>query len=945
MRLNKTYSFFLIFILLVTASAGPSNNQAFKVFQPNGNSITLHGYGDEFFNYLQTEDGYTVIMNKSGQYVYAIRNNEGYLIPSDILVSEKGNREADEINFLNGIEKNILPRSTLLEEYNLKRIKTNMQRMNKNKSTRLFKTSQEPVHWNIAVLLIEFPDRPHTLSVEQVSKLFNEPGFEGGYGSPGSFNDYFKEISYGKFTITADVYGWYMADSSADYYSYANDNNLQRSGELVANALDQADAAGVDFSKYDNEGDNIIDEIIVIHSGLGAAQKVETKYIWAHQAALSQENRRVYDGDTLASYMIQEELQYNSFSDTNIRQAGIGLYVHEFGHALGLPDLYSVAGDNGNATVGRWCTMADGCWLEDGKRPSHFCGWCKEQLGWIQPEIVSSNGVTQFPAIDLNENGYKKFLLYSAPAQYFLVENRYKRGFDAALPGEGLVIFHIDNERSNRSSLPRKVDVEEADGLDELQKGISRGDNGDQYPGAKNNRTFDSFSYPSSRDYEGNLSLVSITDISNPGEVMTAVVDVQAVIDFTSDKISGHAPLEVQFENLTETIFPSANYAWDFETDYTIDSREENPVFTFNSPGKYNVSLEVSGSDYDNVKIKQNYIRVFDGFSALSFEEAASHAVVQANENLNLSGEFTIECWIKPSDWGFNINSGYETILSKNSIELGLQKYSTTTYNENSLTLKIKDANSGNCYFSTPAGSIILNEWQHVAITFKSSTAEVKMLINGLSQDLTKTGLMSGDVKDNVTDDLFIGNNASLEYGFQGQIDEVRVWNKAHSQLQIMAGMNQYFFGNENGLVSYWKMDEGTGNQFLDSRSSNNGNMFCYWEEGKALDPAAVGNEESNKLPEMYQLFNNYPNPFNPSTKIKFALPGSGYVKLIIYDILGSKVATLVDGNMPAGMQEISFNTEADFKHLVSGIYLYSLYVAGKDGSHYRATRKMILLK
>ena len=947
MIFTRTYR---LLILLVTLSsfnykAGPVDNHLIKVYQPDGKAINLHAFGDEYFNYLQTIEGYTVIMNDSEEYVYALRSEAGYLIPSSVLVTDSEAKGTEENNFLSSLEKNILPSKVLLEEFNINRRVANEKRVKNSKLSGLFKRNEDPIHWNIVVLLIEFSDRPHTLTVEQIEKLFNEPGFSGGYDSPGSFNDYFNEISYGNFTITADVFGWYMADNPADYYKYSNDYDKLRAGELVANALDQAEAAGVDFSRYDNENDNIIDEIIVIHSGLGAAQKGENKYIWPHQSALNGENKRVFDGDTLASYMIQEELHYNSFTDNTLRQAGIGLYVHEFGHALGLPDLYSVEGDNGNATVGRWCTMADGCWLEDGKRPSHFCGWCKQELGWIQPEVVSNSGDIQFPAIDQNENGYKKFFLHSAPSQYFLIENRYKRGFDAALPGEGLVIFHIDNERSNRTSLPRKVDIEEADGLDEMQNGTSRGDNGDQYPGAKNNRIFNSFSYPSSKSYEGNFSLVSLTDISNPGEIMTAVADVQAVIDFSSDKISGHAPLSVEFFNQSETIFSTTNFYWDFNGDGITDSQEENPVYTFNTPGKYSVGLELSNTSYSNQNLKENYIRVFDGISALSFEEASAYALVGGHESLNLTEEFTLECWIYPTGWGFNVNDGYETIVSKNSIDLGLQKYSTDSYNENSLTLRLRDTNLNYCYFSTPTNSIRLNQWQHVALTFLGSTGGVNLYVDGAAQTLMKNGTLEGNISDNSSDELYIGNNADLDYAFQGQIDEIRIWNKYHSQLQIVAGMNQYFFGNEEGLVSYWKMDEGTGNQFFDSRASNNGTKYCNWEEGKELDPAAVGNEQLNNLPEDYKLFNNYPNPFNPSTKIKFLLPESGFVTLKIYDILGREITTLVNANFPAGIGEIDFNTKNISGELVSGIYFYTLYITSKNGTNFSDTGKMILLK
>ena len=96
---------------------------------------------------------------------------------------------------------------------------------------------------------------------------------------------------------------------------------------------------------------------------------------------------------------------------------------------------------------------------------------------------------------------------------------------------------------------------------------------------------------------------------------------------------------------------------------------------------------------------------------------------------------------------------------------------------------------------------------------------------------------------------------------------------------------------------------------------------------------------ENNEKPQYltnYYLSQNYPNPFNPSTTINYSLPKAGYVKLTVYNILGSKVATLVDGHKSAGNFSVQFNGS----NLASGIYLYRL-----ESGSYNATKKLILLK
>jgi hypothetical protein len=95
-------------------------------------------------------------------------------------------------------------------------------------------------------------------------------------------------------------------------------------------------------------------------------------------------------------------------------------------------------------------------------------------------------------------------------------------------------------------------------------------------------------------------------------------------------------------------------------------------------------------------------------------------------------------------------------------------------------------------------------------------------------------------------------------------------------------------------------------------------------------------NHNNNGVPTAYSLLQNYPNPFNPSTNIKFALPKAGIVKLVVYDLLGSEVATLVNKNMNAG----SFSVDFDASNLASGVYFYKLEANG-----FSDVKKMMLIK
>jgi hypothetical protein len=95
-------------------------------------------------------------------------------------------------------------------------------------------------------------------------------------------------------------------------------------------------------------------------------------------------------------------------------------------------------------------------------------------------------------------------------------------------------------------------------------------------------------------------------------------------------------------------------------------------------------------------------------------------------------------------------------------------------------------------------------------------------------------------------------------------------------------------------------------------------------------------NQDNEAMPTTYALQQNYPNPFNPSTTIKFSVPKAGNVRLVVYDVLGKEVATLVNNFLNAGQYNFQFNAS----NLASGIYLYRL-----EAGSFTQTNKMLLMK
>ena len=186
--------------------------------------------------------------------------------------------------------------------------------------------------------------------------------------------------------------------------------------------------------------------------------------------------------------------------------------------------------------------MSDGMWLYTGSYlgdcPSHPDAWSKWYQGWLTPTEVSGlvEGAS-IPQVETSPMAYQlldnpggvdwDFYDCSGTGEYFLVENRQKVGYDEGLPGCGLLIWHIDETRpydnsANADETRKLVDLEEADGRNDLDHNANWGDSGDPYPGDSNNRTFNDASTPNSHLYIGTPSKVSVTNISDAGATMTA---------------------------------------------------------------------------------------------------------------------------------------------------------------------------------------------------------------------------------------------------------------------------------------------------------------------------------------------------------------------------------------------------------------------------------------
>ena len=506
--------------------------------QTDGSMFMAMMWGDEWVSGWETIDGYSIIFDETTQdWTYAIPDADGNLVSSAKGVGKKSPPD--------NVPKHIRPAGKAQSE--ILYLKDSMASGVPDRVVLATGTA------NIPVILIKFNDK----STNYTAADFNNHLFGSGTNS---MKDYYVEVSYGKFNVSpgpSGVAGWYTASKNHDYYGY--NQGWKPAAELVREAVRKADAAGFDFSSYDNNHDGYVDVVSIVHSGPGRESTLDGTNIHSHRFSLTYGGVGAYttkSGKIVDDYVIQPETQYGSLST-------IGVFVHEYSHALGVPDLYDGTGTSEG--VGLWSLMGNGCWngiSMSGDMPAQLDAWSKSLLGWVSPIQVSTSSSIQITRVEDNSvvyqildnpNNVNDWISGIGKGEYFLVENRQKTGFDVALPGEGLLIWHIDESVTNNNDKTHKlVNLEESDGKFHLDNNYNSGDAFD--PWYNNIVGFTETTTPNSNLYTGGFSGVRVTKISGLATTMTATLGGLYTPDFTPPTISITTPTPNQIVTTTTLI-------------------------------------------------------------------------------------------------------------------------------------------------------------------------------------------------------------------------------------------------------------------------------------------------------------------------------------------------------------------------------------------------------
>lgn len=285
------------------------------------------------------------------------------------------------------------------------------------------------------IIMAEFQDKkflPKTTR-EYINTKVNSENFVSDEAL-GSVADYFREQSGGAFTPVFDVVGPVTLPRNCAEYGLTEDlPNFYRDACIAAD-----EQAGVDFNLYDVNGDDFVDFVFVIFAGHGEAQGGGAETIWPAMMYLDNWVYDYFDDKNLNVAACACELKGADGEEWD----GIGTICHEFSHILGLPDVYD-AQYSGGYGMGHYDLMDVGPYNADGRIPAGYTAMDRYTVGWLDP-VVLTEGATDVELPSLVESNKAYFIVNPENAdEYYTLENRQPTGFDAGLPGHGMIISHI----------------------------------------------------------------------------------------------------------------------------------------------------------------------------------------------------------------------------------------------------------------------------------------------------------------------------------------------------------------------------------------------------------------------------------------------------------------------------------------------------------------------
>jgi len=496
----------------------PFYGKQFTFIQPDGTSLEVKGWGDQHHAVFETLDGFTVIEDPlTGFYQYATLDSDDLrptgLVPNTVRTTMLSMPK----NLRDGREA---VKSKVFSALGLTPGKNRWQVRRENKKKELIQhllqegpmpapPQRQTVGSFVGIcLLIQFPDVAGTISMQEVDAFCNQSGYNG-FGNNGSVKDYFNDNSGGRLLYTNIVAPYYTAKYPRRYYTNESIPQPVRTVELIEEALSFHQQNGFDFSCLTSDSEDYIFAVNVFYAG--AVVNRWAKGLWPHAYHL---NRPL----PLAPGKLAFDYQITNMG----HELTLGTFCHENGHMVcDFPDLYDYGYESKG--VGAYCLMCAGGSV-DSKNPVQVGAYLKYKAGW-------SDQVTNLaPGMQVQVHAGKNdfYMVRRNAVEYYLLEHRRKAARDAALPGEGLLIWHIDElgDNNNEQGTPTshyECSMIQADGRLDLERGNNDGDQTDCF-GAPHATAFSNKTKPRFKWWDnapGPLEIHSISGRQNPMHFFT----------------------------------------------------------------------------------------------------------------------------------------------------------------------------------------------------------------------------------------------------------------------------------------------------------------------------------------------------------------------------------------------------------------------------------------
>lgn len=433
------------FLTLLTATccvivtmAMPAKPGWHTFMQSDGTTLKVQAVGNAFNNAILTTDGLTVARGADGDFYYT----SSLTGLTAVRAHEANRRSSAEQAFVKA------QRGALTMQYTT--YMKHPYRQGRLNATGSNATADVPAlgERRIPIILVEFQDKKFRNTRDDIIKSM--------LMGPESVGQYFRDQSNGMYQPEFDVHGIYCLSQDREYYGGHSGTVKDKGiGWMVTEACQLAAADGVSFTPYDTNSDYYCDVVIIIFAGVGEAQAsgYHPEAIWPCNWTL--DAAKYYSrggngafapsrGDPYVNHFaVFNELHGSNDNGKTID--GIGTFVHEFGHCLGLPDLYDT-GNNDYYGMGNWDVMCLGCYCNDGYTPVGYSAYEKVFMGWstyIKPE---PNTYYTLPVWNMGQKETDKAVCLISDLnknEYFIFENRRRQGWDRYLPGQGIMVTHI----------------------------------------------------------------------------------------------------------------------------------------------------------------------------------------------------------------------------------------------------------------------------------------------------------------------------------------------------------------------------------------------------------------------------------------------------------------------------------------------------------------------